>query len=207
MTSNPELVWYASYGANMDAERLRAYIAGGRPPGGARANPGCRDTAPPRADRGVELPGGMYFALTSPMWGGGLALYDPELDGRTAARAYLVTSGQFGDIAAQEMYRAPGADLDLSAVLHDGRHALGAGRYDTLLHVGGIDGAPVLTFTAPWRAAEVAPAPPSAAYLALIGRGLLGAHPWDTDRVARYLAARPGARGRWTPAAVAALLG
>lgn len=206
----PDMVWYASYGANMAPERLRAYIAGGTPPGGARANPGCRDRTPPREDRAVQLLGGVYFALESPMWGGGLALYDPELDGAAAARAYLVTAAQFSDIAAQEMYRAPGTDLDLdldlTTVLRDGRERMGPGRYETLMHAGDLDGTPVLTFTAPWRAREVTPTAPSADYLTVIGRGLLDAHPWDAHEVARYLAECPGARGAWEPDAVAALL-
>jgi hypothetical protein len=60
----------------------------------------------------VELTGAMYFAIESPVWGGGRAFYDPQAEGRVLARADLVTTDQFADIAAQEMYRAPGANLD-----------------------------------------------------------------------------------------------
>jgi hypothetical protein len=196
------LVWYVSYGANMDARRLGCYISGGTPPGGSRANPGCRDGAPPRRTRAVWLPGAVYFALESPMWGGGLALYDPDDrggveggdgdDGRAAARAYLVTSGQFADIAAQEMYRSPGTDVDLGALVRDGRLRLGAGRYETLVHAGDLDGVPLVTFTAPWRCADVPAAAPSAAYLRTLGGGLMAAHGWPVGRAAAYLA---GLRG------------
>lgn len=186
------LVWYVSYGANMAAERLRCYIAGGTPPGGSRANPGCRDRAAPREDRAVWVPGGVYFALESPMWGGGLALYDAGLPGRAAARAHLVTAGQFADIAAQEMYRSPGLDVDLAALRHGGRLSLGEGRYETLVHAGDLDGRPMVTFTAPWRCADVAPARPSAAYLRTLGGGLMDGHGWPARRAAAYLAGLPG---------------
>ena len=198
------LVWYVSYGANMDPARLRCYIAGGTPPGGSRANPGCRDGAPPLADRAVRVPGGVYFALESPMWGGGLALYDADLPGHAAARAYLVTAGQFADIAAQEMYRPPGLDVDLPALRRDGRRSLGEGRYETLVHAGDLDGLAMVTFTAPWRCADVAPAAPSGAYLWTLGGGLMDGHGWPVGRAAAYLAGLPGC-GR-TPAQVTALL-
>lgn len=42
-------------------------------------------------------------------------MYDPLLPGEAAARAYLMTAGQFADVAAQEMYRKPGVDLDVLA--------------------------------------------------------------------------------------------
>ncbi|GAA1765558.1 histone deacetylase [Streptomonospora arabica] len=206
MPRSPELVWYASYGANMSLERFSCYLAGGVPPGGSRANPGCRDTAPPRARCAVWLPGGVYFALASRMWGGGLALYDPDLPGAAPARAYLVTSGQLGDFAAQEMYRSPDGDPDLARVPERGRLRLGAGRYETLVHCGDVDGHPVLTFTAHWPSAAVEPAAPAASYLGVIGSGLRGGHGWSARRSAAYLASRPGARGTWRSAQVAALL-
>jgi hypothetical protein len=120
------------------------------------------------------------------------------LPGTAAARAYLITVEQFADIVAQEMHREPGADLDLAPVLASGRHELGPGRYETLLHVDEVDGYPVLTFTSPWSADGVEWTAPSSAYLRMLLGGLREAHGWDTDRAARYLAALPGARGHWT---------
>ena len=100
-------VWYVSYGSNMSAARLAAYLEGGRPPGGSRAHPGARDRTPPARSIPVDLPGSLYFAGESPQWGGGVAFYDHDTPGFTAARGYLVTAGQFADIAAQEMHRIP----------------------------------------------------------------------------------------------------
>lgn len=203
---SPELVWYVSYGSNMHADRLACYVSGGAPPGGTRANPGCRDARSPRRSVPVRLPGQVYFALESRMWGGGLALYEPRAPGWAAARAYLVAAGQFADIAAQEMYRPVGGDLDLAPVLREGSDRLGPGRYETLVHAGDLDGVPLLTFTAPWRRTDVTAAAPSAAYLRMLGAGLMAGHGWHADEAAAYLAGRPGAAPCWDTGRIAALL-
>ena len=199
-------VWYVGYGSNLHAERLRYYLEGGRPPGGQRACPGCRDASPPLAVAAHSMPGGVYFATESATWGGGRAFYDPSLPGTTAGRAYLLTVGQFSDLAAQEMYRAPDGDLDLTTVLATGRDRLGPGRYETVLYVGDRAGAPVLTFTAPWSADEVEWNPPSAVYLRMLGDGLREAHGWPVAEVARYLGGLRGVAGFWSLDEVARLL-
>ncbi len=199
------LVWYVSYGSNMNAARLGCYLAGGTPSGGRLALPGCRDPAPPVRTRGCELPGGIYFATESLVWGGGRAFYDPGLPGTAAARAYLITAEQFSDVVAQEMYREPGEDLDLTAALETGRATLGPGRYETLVCAGELDGHPLLTFTAPWVWTDVELLAPSARYLRMLATGLREAHGWDPLRAGAYLAARPGAAGTWTAERIAAL--
>ncbi len=205
MTTQPELVWYVSYGSNMCAARFGCYLAGGTPPGTQRTNSGCRDRRPPRRAIGCEIAGGVYFATESATWGGERAFFDPELAGTAAARAYLITAGQFADIAAQEMYGVAGADIDLGLVLATGRAELGPGRYETLLHIGDLDGHPLLTFTAPWHASDVPWTVPSAAYLRMLAAGLREAHGWDIHQVANYLAHLRGVRGHWTPTAIASL--
>ncbi|MEV7418781.1 histone deacetylase [Streptomyces sp. NPDC089919] len=202
----PGRVWYASYGSNMHLERLGAYIGGGVLAGGGRVYPGCRDRRPPERSVPVELDGRLYFATESQVWTGGRGFYDPAAPGRMRARAHLVTVGQLSDIAAQEMYREPGADLDLRGVLGTGRAELGPGRYETLICPGTIEGVPVLTFTAPWTMADVEPVAPAAAYLRYLAGGLLDAGPWDAADVAAYLAQCPGAAGAWSAARIAALL-
>ena len=198
-------VWYAAYGSNMCAARFGCYLTGGRPVGGARLYPGCRDRRPPERAVGVLLPGQLYFAGESQVWGGGMGFYDPLDPGELPARAYLVTVSQFTDIAAQEMHRVPGvdADLDLRAVLGTGRAAFGPGRYETLVCPGSLAGRPVLSFTAPWRSASAELAGPSAGYLRQLAAGLREAHGWGARRAAAYLAARPGACGAWTAAEIA----
>ncbi len=189
-------VWYVSYGSNMYADRFAHYLAGGTPQGANREYPGCRDHSPPKAVEPLEVPGGIYFATESPVWGGGRAFFDADLPRTAAMRRYLITGAQFSDVAAQEMYREPGTDLDFTDVLADGRHQIGPGRYETLLHIGNFDGFPALTFTAPWPAAEVEHTSPSAPYLKMLRDGLREAHDWDRTRAARYLA---GCTDFWTP--------
>jgi len=195
------LVWYAAYGSNMHADRLAYYIAGGRPPGGARTYPGCRNGRLPERAVPVMLPGLLYFALESLVWTGGMGFYDPDQDGEMPARAYLVTAEQFSDIAAQEMHQEPGADLDLAKALATGRDQLGPGRYETLVCPGAIDNIPVLTFTAPWSLPDADLNAPSAAYLRNFASGLAEAHGWSLAQTADYLATRPGAAKHWTAAA------
>jgi hypothetical protein len=189
----------------MYAARLRCYLEGGTPPGAQRGYAGCRDRSPARRVVASEFAGGVYFATESPVWHGGRAFFDPALPGRAAMRSYLVTAGQFSDIAEQEMYREPGPDLDLSTVLRTGRDQLGPGRYETLLYLGDLDGCPVLTFTAPWAASEIEKNPPSAAYLAMLVGGLWEAHGWSLPEIAGYLAPLPGVRGHWSAREIADL--
>ena len=193
------LVWYVSYGSNMCADRFSCYIAGGRPPGGSRTNPGARDRTLPRRSIPVDLPGTVYFAGESPQWGGGVAFYDHARPGWTAARAYLVTAGQLADIAAQEMYRVPQDGDPLEEVvlgpLDGGRHEHGPGRYETLLEVGSADGHPLLTFTSPHGIEHVEHSEPSPYYLATVARGLRESRGWDDQRIASYFASILPSRG------------
>ncbi|OEJ25038.1 histone deacetylase [Streptomyces agglomeratus] len=205
--AEPRHVWYTSYGSNTHLDRLTFYLAGGRPPGASRTYPGCRDRRPPAASVPVRLDGALYFATRSPVWAGGRAFYDPEAGGRVLARAHLVTVEQFSDIAAQEMYREPGVDLDLSGVLSSGRAVLGAGRYETLICPGTVDGVPALTFTAPWGVNDVPWVKPSAAYVRYLATGLLGAGGFDGATIASYVANCPGAAGHWTAREVEHLIG
>jgi hypothetical protein len=104
------------------------------------------------------------------------------------------------------MYREPGADLDLAEVVSAGRVQVGPGRYETLVHVGQNEQAPMLTFTAPWGIGDVQLLSPSDKYLRMLGRGLCDAHGWDSEKVAIYLAGLPGARGTWTPEQITSLI-
>jgi hypothetical protein len=198
-------VWYASYGSNLSRHRFLAYLRGGRPEGASRTYPGARDNALPLDDRAMTLPGEMFFGWESPTWGGGIAFYDADAEGTTLARAYLVTEQQFADVAAQEMHRRPGEDLDLSHVLEHARHELGPGRYEALHLVGELEGAPVLTFTTP-DPAVLQLNPPEAAYLRMVVTGLREAHGLSDAELTAYLLARPGLQPGWDDTSLAALV-
>ncbi|MFF8844840.1 histone deacetylase [Streptomyces sp. NPDC015127] len=190
----------------MHVARLHYYLVGGRPPGAARTYPGCRDRTGPQRSVPVVLPGTVYFATESPVWTGGRGFYDPSADGFVWARAHLITAGQLSDIAAQEMYRQPGADLDLSEAMSLGRSVLGAGRYETLVCPGTLHGIPVITFTAPWRVTDVVLRQPSAPYVQHLAAGLSESGAWGAQEIAAYLATCPGAAGHWTADTIAALI-
>lgn len=194
-------VWYAAYGSNMHAARFAYYRDGGTPPGTAHRYPGFRDRTPPAAITPLTLPGSRYFAWQSQVWTGGVAFYtDRPATGwptGVAARGYLLTVGQFGDLLAQEMYRTPSADFDLAPVLAEGSVRLGPGRYETVLCAGAFDGIPILTCTAPWLPETVDLRRPSARYVAMIAAGLRESHGWDSDRIVDHLTVLPGIAARW----------
>lgn len=194
-------VWYVSYGSNMCRERLAAYLLGGRPTGARRHYAGARHRALPVEDAAVDLPGRLYFAGESPTWGGGMAFYDHDEPGFTAARAYRITAGQFADVAAQEMHRLPRHDDPIERIviegIETGRHEAGPGRYETLVEVGRRDGLPMLTFTAPHGYDAVPHARPAEAYLAMLAQGLRESRGWSEARIRGYLDERvPVAPGR-----------
>lgn len=188
-----DLVWYVSYGSNMSERRFRCYIQGGRLSGMSRTYPGCRDRREPAASCAMWLEGQVYFALESEVWGGGMAFLDPSGPGLSAGRGYLVSPQQISDVLAQEMHCEPGSrQVDVGEVRRSGSVTLGGGRYETALHVGGKDGYPALTFTAPGRIEPTQE--PSSRYLAMLAEGLKESHGFSRERAARYLAELPGAR-------------
>jgi hypothetical protein len=198
-------VWYVAYGSNLGTARFRCYLAGGRPDGGTRTYPGCRDPSEPAEAFGIELPGALSFSGESGVWGGGMAFFDPHGAGSVACRAYLLTREQFADVAAQEMRLEPGGEFAqaMAAILPEVRelHRMGPGRYEAVVRVGTRDGIPLLTVTH-GDLGDLVPAPPSAPYLRSIAAGLREAHGWDDGRIAAYLASAPGAHGAWSTTAV-----
>ncbi|GGF39575.1 hypothetical protein GCM10011519_11510 [Marmoricola endophyticus] len=191
-------IWYAGYGSNLDVVRFGTYLQGGRAPGTRRDNPGARDTSAPLEERAMVLPGALFFGWESQNWGGGaVAFYDPTARGQVYARAFLITRGQFADVAAQEMHRDPDDDLDLSQVLADEPYSYGPGHYETLHLVGELDGRPVLTFTT-GDAEHLPRNSPGGAYVATIVRGLRATHGLDDEAITAYLAACEGME-TWAP--------
>jgi hypothetical protein len=202
-------VWYVAYGSNLGTARFRCYLAGGRPEGGSRRYPGCRDPSEPARIFSLTLPGGLVFAGESGVWGGGMAFFDPDGAGTVACRAYLVTADQFADVAAQEMRLEPGGEFAtaLAEVLPDvgELHRMGPGRYETVLRVDTRDDLPLLTVTS-GELSTLTPVAPSAPYLRAIATGLREAHGWDDRRIAAYLSGAAGARETWTTETVLSAL-
>ncbi|MFE3322844.1 histone deacetylase [Nocardia sp. NPDC059195] len=207
----PDYVWYAAYGSNLHSRRLAYYIEGGTPPGTGHTYPGFRDKTPPLKTQALTLPGTIYFAWESPVWTGGVGFYAPDHQrpdwpDNAAMHGYLLTTSQFSDLLTQEMYREPGADIDLTEVLMTGRCQLGPGRYETLVLADELEGIPVLTFTSPWDVHTVELRCPSTRYLEMISTGLHESHKWSAPEIRDYLAVRPGVRGEWAPGELAELV-
>lgn len=161
-------LWYVAYGSNLLRERLLCYLAGGRPPGGRRDNPGARDSRPPTAHRAVELPHPIMFGGPSRTWRGGPAYLDVERDGAADGRGWRITHEQFEDLVAQENGLAPGAVSISAAVLSEGGVVVPSG-YGRIVPLDSIDGEPAATVTYVRRPIDRDPDP---AYLELIRRGL-----------------------------------
>ena len=196
VTDDP--VWYVAYGSNLSAQRFACYVRGGRPRGGSRTYLGCRDQTPPRRDVAIRLTGGVTFAGSSTVWGGGMAFYDPCTDGEMAARAYLLTSGQLSDVVAQEVRRPIGSYVALGGerpTACERRWPVPSHVYDTLLHVDDRDGMPMFTITS---SRKLKPAPPSASYLRTMLEGLAEAFGGTAEERANYLLGAPGVTPTWT---------
>ncbi len=194
-------VWYVAYGSNLALARFRCYLRGGRPSGGLREYPGCRDGRDPARMITLHVPGGLVFAGDSTVWGGGMAFLDPGLPGQVACRAYLISAEQFADVTAQEMRRPSGGDFarELEGMLAEveSLHTMGPGCYETIVRLGVRAGAPLLTVTH-GEPADLVPTAPSAAYVSQICTGLLEAHRWRAEQIATYLAPAPGVHSAWT---------
>ncbi|NEN04297.1 histone deacetylase [Diaminobutyricibacter tongyongensis] len=196
-------VWYVAYGTNLSSARFRCYLVGGRPEGGSRIYPGCRDRTEPGGDVSVDFPGSLAFIGRSSVWGGGTAVFHPQGSGRVAGRAYLVTAEQCTDLLAQESRQLPGADLDLDPLWRSDRLVLGPGRYQTVVRMGTRGGLPMVTFTCDREDDLAAPA---RAYLRVMAAGLRESRAWSSARIALYLARIAGAERVGTPDAIAAIV-
>ena len=200
------MVWYVSYGSNLDPNRLGTYLAGGTPEGGHHTYRGARDSSPPRAQRPCRVPHRLYFAGESRTWGGGIAFLDHEriAPAPTLGHAYLVTAEQFEDVAAQETGREH-AEVEVDVVRDTGSVTLGSGRYDRVLWLGDVDGVAQLTFTSPEPSSATAPAAPKPRYLHRILVGLAAAHGMTPAESAAYLRRSRGVAEHWSAEALITL--
>jgi hypothetical protein len=201
-----ELVWYVGYGSNLNRARFMTYLRGGRIAGNDVVHVGCADTSPPVDDVPVVLPNALYFAgWSGRAWGGtsaGFITLGPK-DPPALARAYLITCSQFLDVVRQENTNRDGDDLELAVAQarRTGRaRLLAGGSYSELVSCGERQGRPLLSFTASENRTDYAP--PSAAYLRVIGSGLQECHGLSTAQTAAYLGECPGVRGHWAPQAL-----
>jgi len=189
------LIWYASYGSNLSAERFACYLAGGRPSGATRNYVGARDKSLPLDVVALKISYQLYFSGESRVWGGSPAFIDTKpVDGVFGlARAYLIGWDQFEDVVAQENSRSSASiEVDDQDLVPGFSRQIGSGRYENLLCAERLDDMPVVTFTAPWSMTEVTPGAPSAGYLAMLIAGLREAHHLSDEELTSYLGSAPG---------------
>lgn len=205
-----DLVWYASYGSNCSRARFLTYLRGGRPDGSDREQTGARDANDPLDDRPVEFASGIYFSGHSRRWGGAPAFLEHRpADGRGAlGRRYLITREQFADVMAQESGREFDSVVlpDLAGLTAGSLVAVGDGFYDALVGLGMFGGVPCVSFTSPEAPESRQAAPPSAAYLGTIVRGLAESHDLEHHEIATRLVAAPGVAPEWDVESVTALI-
>jgi hypothetical protein len=192
-----DLVWYVAYGSNLGRARLQAYLDRGP------------DPTPPRVDRPVAIGHALFFAGESVIWGGGRGYVDhaPLDPPATLARAWLLTRAQWAALHARESGPGHEAGTDPGTLAEGEVRVVGKGRYDAVIGLGHHEAVPVVTFTGPDRLDLTTCTRPDAAYLRAIATGLAEAHGLTVDRVAAYLASRPGMTEHWTTDELRAALG
>lgn len=194
-------LYYTSYGSNMLEERFSAYIDGGTYNG--TWHPGSHDPTPPQDATSILLDHPTYYAWYSSRWNGGISFLDYNTPGASIGRSYLISSGQFDDVVAQEsgslLTQAPpqvNLDKTIKRTVKEDDNRL----YGTLVHVGDHNNRPIFTFTTnsniPENLAEehwsAGMEPPSPEYLRVIGRGLEENHGYDIEKQTTYFRGTPG---------------
>lgn len=97
------VIWYATYGSNLSADRFRCYIEGKGHEKVMMVHTGCRNKTIWKESECTIMPGKIYFGNVSGSWGrSGVAFYDAKAEGQTYMRLYKITWGQLQDIQKQE---------------------------------------------------------------------------------------------------------
>ena len=107
-TAGEDYVWYAAYGSNIDEDRFKCYIEGGKCSANGRTYEGCRDKSRWIGEDIALYPGTVYSSNNSSSWNGkGVAFYDENerrnfLKGNAFMRLYKIRRRQLEDIQRQE---------------------------------------------------------------------------------------------------------
>ncbi|MBA2176012.1 hypothetical protein H0266_14035 [Halobacillus locisalis] len=194
------LVWYASFGSNINVDRFLCYIKGGKPALSNDTERGCRDMTLPRSEKPFVMNHQLYFAKEAGRWnGGGVGFIDVVRDPayRTYSNMYLVTREQFLDIVAQEN-GLDSFDMDFDEVMEKGAKVVQDSWYGNLLYLGDEGGYPVFTFTNPEPMAPDEVKKPSVEYLSTIITGLQKSAGLEEDEIVAYFMDVPGVKGTYT---------
>lgn len=200
MTDIHDKVWYACYGSNILEERFLCYIKGGQPIGAATKYKGCRDTRLPTDSEEFYISSELYFARNSQNWGnGGVAFirtkFEPQAS--TMGRIYLITKGQFVDIAKQESNTNAELILDFEKALKEGSFMIEPSLwYGNLLYLGQHYNYPIFTLTN--ENDLQAFTKPGKDYLQTIIKGIKQAHHLDDKTIFDYLKTKKGIHSNYS---------
>ncbi|MCA0984321.1 hypothetical protein LCL89_09710 [Halobacillus yeomjeoni] len=198
--TDKNLVWYASFGSNINADRFLCYIQGGKPELSNDTERGCRDATLPRNEKPFIMNHPVFFAKEAARWnGGGVAFIDPDRysEQKTYSNMYLVTREQFQDIVAQEN-KLDTFDMDFEEVMEKGSKKVQDSWYGNILYLGDEDGHPVFTFTTPVHISPEEVKKPSVEYLSTIIGGLKKGVGLNEDQIVEYFMEVPGVKGEFT---------
>jgi hypothetical protein len=198
MINLQDKVWYACYGSNLLEERFLCYIKGGRPEGAETNYKGCSDSSEPTESEEFYICSELYFAKNSSSWNGGVAFirthFEPEAS--TLARMYLITKGQFVDVARQETKTESKLNLDFDLAIKDGSFIFKQRSwYGNIVYLGEQNGYPIFTLT---NESDLQPlTKPSHNYLKTIIKGIKEAHDFDDKTIFDYLKTKKGIAGNY----------
>ncbi|MCA0970712.1 hypothetical protein LCM20_08940 [Halobacillus litoralis] len=202
------LVWYASFGSNINVDRFLCYIRGGKPELSNDTERGCRDATLPRNEKPFVMNHQLYFAKEAARWnGGGVGFIAGEEDDsyETYSNMYLITREQFLDVVAQEN----GLDefeMDFEEVMEKGSEKVQESWYGNILYLGDEDGYPVFTFTSPYPIAPDEVKKPSVEYLSTIIGGLKKGVGLSDDEIVAYFMEVPGVKDEFSEEALRAVV-
>ena len=178
---NPEYVWYACYGSNLNRDRFMIYIRGGslEVDGHRVTEKGSADRSEPTASEVCRLPFKLLFLGHFEKWenksAAFLDLSHREHNLKTVCRLYRITKEQFMDVVRQENGGVPPKAVDFDALRKNGETDLYPDHpYGRLVYVEEKDGIPVVTFTCTdaWLSENGSVGDPSGPYLEVIRDGL-----------------------------------
>ena len=193
------LVWYASYGSNLNEERFLCYIKGGKPDGSKKIERGARDKTLPRQNLVIQLPYPLYFAKYSKRWGGAVAFIDKikDVNNLTYGRMYLITEEQFIDVVNQEN-NTNDLTIELDQVKIQGQLSVRPSWYGNIIYLGEKDGYPIFTFTANWDLKDINSNIPSEAYLKMLISGMKGLNILSNQEIVDYFINKPGVKDNYS---------
>ncbi|WP_259065006.1 hypothetical protein HDF24_00260 [Mucilaginibacter sp. X4EP1] len=205
MDENTNLVWYASYGSNINKERFLCYIRGGQPNGAAKEYAGCSDPTLPSGDEELYINSQLYFAKSSGNWNNcGVGFLSNNFDRKTQTwgRMYLITKQQFVQVFEQETHRK-NVVIDFERAITEAYTFAPGSWYGRIIYLGEQGGNPIFTFT---NEDELTPTKPSSDYLKTIAAGIKECYPYSNEDIASYFINKPGIKDIYSPEEITAIL-